>query len=80
MTLFLTGTATVSSVTLISSSGKSFAQPTEEGENISNGSCHGEQLTAEESPAVERSSLADMLEPKLTQSQPKIVQSGLLTR
>lgn len=70
----------MSSVTLISSSGKSFAQPTEEGGNISDGSCHGSHLTVEESPVVERGSLVDMLEPKLTQSQPKIVQSGLLMR
>lgn len=70
----------MSSVTLVSSSGKSFAPPTEEQGSTEGSSCYGDQLVEGEGPVIERGSIADMIEPKLTQSQPKIVQSGLLTR
>lgn len=77
------GTGTMSSVTLVSSSGKSFAGASEvygkEGSSVRE-SLHDDQAEEEGSPATERSSLSAMIEPKLTQSQPKIVQSGLLTR
>ena len=79
-----TGTGTVSMVTLISSSGKSIAPPTDQ-----LGSFHGDQGGEDEGAGEGgransgddgRGSLAAITEPKLTQSQPKIVQSGLLAR
>lgn len=70
----------MSVVTLLSSSGKSFAPPSEELGGSSGDSCQGDQTIDGESPLIERQSLADMIESKLTESQPQIVQSGLLAR
>lgn len=75
-----TETRTVSSLTLLSSSGKSFAPPSEERGGSSKSSCYGDHSGEEASPVNEGGSLSDMTEPKLTQSQPRIIQSGLLTR
>ena len=71
-------------VTLVSSSGKSIAPPTDQ---VSS-SQKGEMTTEEEDErgrttpgtAAGRGSLAAITEPKLTQSQPRIIQSGLLAR
>ena len=71
----LTGTHTHSMVTLVSSSGKSMAPPTDQ---IS--SFHSNQVVEKETGHGSEGSLAAIVEPKLTHSQPKIVQSGLLAR
>lgn len=72
------GTGTVSTVTLVSSSGKSIAPPTDQLSSF-----HGNQVGEKEghtSVGDGRGSLAAITEPKLTQSQPRIIQSGLLAR
>ena len=68
----MAGTGTVSTVTLVSSSGKSIAPPIDQ---LSN------QVQEEAGPVSDGSgSLAAITEPKLIQSQPRITQSGLLAR
>ena len=66
-------------VTLVSSSGKSIAPPTDQHSSF-HGNQGGEEEEAEghTSAGTGRGSLAAITEPKLTQSQPKIIQSGLL--
>ncbi len=77
------GTGTVSMVTLVSSSGKSIATPSDQLSSFhgdQGGEEEGEGGRASSGAAAGRGSLAAITEPKLTQSQPRIVQSGLLAR